>query len=74
MHRLGRQSQRREAAEAEVSFTNFRDAKLVGGVEEDSTPLFDSCSILSSPRARMQRQNLTCVLQSSQQNANIKNT
>lgn len=32
MQRVGRQSQRREAAEAEASFSNFREThKLAGG-------------------------------------------
>lgn len=63
MHRVRRQSQRREAAEAEGKlFKFYRDAKTGRGVEEDAMPWLNSCSDLSSPVARTQRQNLTCVL------------
>lgn len=59
MHPLGRQIQRREAAEAEASFSNFTQThKLGGGVEEDAMSSLNSYSILSSPVARRQRQNL----------------
>lgn len=77
MHWVQRQSQRREAAEAEASFLDFTEAhKPAGGkeLEEDAMPQLNSLSVLSSPVAKTQRQTLTCVLQSSEQHTNIKKT